>query len=63
MTTITLALGSLGLFIVLAFVASYTVWHRRVASCFERVPVGGGRTALCVRRGVNLDAVLDGAAR
>jgi hypothetical protein len=42
-----------GLFIA-GFVAWYTMWHRRVATAFERVAVGTDRSALVVRRGADL---------
>jgi hypothetical protein len=36
------------------FVAWYTLWHRRMAAAFERVPVGADRSVLVVRRGADL---------
>jgi hypothetical protein len=39
---------------IAGFVAWYTMWHRRVATAFERVPVGTDRSALVVRRGADL---------
>ena len=39
---------------VAGFVGWYTVWHRRVANAFERVPVSTERSALVVRRGAEL---------
>ena len=53
MAEITAFLVAAGLFIA-GFVAWYTLWHRRVATAFERVPVGADRSALVVRRGVEL---------
>jgi hypothetical protein len=43
MPVITLLVGSVGLFVV-AFLAWYSVWHRRLASRFERVRVESGRS-------------------
>ena len=43
----------LGAFVA-GFVAWYTLWHRRVANAFERVPVSTDRSALVVRRGADL---------
>jgi hypothetical protein len=42
-----------GLFIA-GCVAWYTMWHRRAAAAFERVPVGDDRSVLVVRRGADL---------
>lgn len=42
-----------GLFIA-GFVAWYTMWHRRMETAFERVPVGTDRSALVVRRGADV---------
>ena len=39
---------------IAGFVAWYTLWHRRMAAAFERVPVGADRSALVVRRGADL---------
>ena len=39
---------------IAGFVAWYTLWHRRVANAFERVPVGADRSALVVRREADL---------
>ena len=44
------AIGALGA----GFVAWYSLWHRRVANAFERVPVSTDRSALVVRRGADL---------
>ena len=46
MAEITVILGSIGLFVA-GFVAWYTLWHRRVATSFERVRVGSARSARC----------------
>ena len=43
MAMITLIVGSVGLFVA-GFAAWYTIWHRRVAASFERVPVRTGRS-------------------
>jgi hypothetical protein len=43
-----------GGFFIAGFVAWYTMWHRRMAAAFERVPVGAERSALVVRRGADL---------
>jgi hypothetical protein len=40
---ITLIVGSVGLFAA-GFAAWYTIWHRRAAASFERVPVRTGRS-------------------
>jgi hypothetical protein len=45
---ITVIVGSVGLFVA-SFAASYTMWHRRAATAFERVPVTA-RSAPVVRR-------------
>ena len=37
-----------------AFAAWYTLWHRRLATSFEEVPVGTRRSAHVLRRGVSL---------
>ena len=54
MAEITLIVGSAVLFVT-GFVAWYTIWHRRVESCFEKVPVATGRSAHVLRRGADLD--------
>ena len=46
-------LGAVGTFVT-GFVAWYTMWHRRMATAFERVPVGTARSALVVRRDAEL---------
>jgi hypothetical protein len=53
MAEIAAILGAAGLFIA-GFVTWYTMWHRRMATAFERVPVGADRSALVVRRGADL---------
>jgi hypothetical protein len=54
MAEVTLIIGSIALFIT-AFATWYTVWHRRVESSFERVPVGTGRAVHVLRQGVSLE--------
>jgi hypothetical protein len=54
MAEITLIIGSVALF-VMAFASWYTVWHRRVESSFERVPVGTGRAVHVLRKGISLE--------
>jgi hypothetical protein len=54
MAVLTLVIGSVSFFLA-AFATWYTVWHRRVESCFERVPVGAGRAVHVLRHGVSLD--------
>ena len=54
MAQLAMTLGSAALFTA-GFVTWYTLWHRRVESCFERVPVGGRRSAHLVRRDAALD--------
>jgi len=46
-------LGAAGIFVA-GSVAWYTMWHRRMATAFERVPVSTARSALVVRRGAEL---------
>lgn len=46
-------LAGVGAFVV-GFGAWYTLWHRKVANAFERVPVSTDRSALVVRRGADL---------
>jgi hypothetical protein len=53
MAEIAVILGAAGIFVA-GFVAWYTVWHRRLATAFERVPVGTERSALVVRRGTEV---------
>jgi hypothetical protein len=54
MAMIALIIGSVAL-IVTGFVAWYTVWHRRVESSFERLPVRTGRSGHVLRQGVELE--------
>jgi hypothetical protein len=54
MAVLTLVVGSVSFFVA-AFAAWYTLWHRRVESCFERVPVGAGRAVHVLRKGVLLE--------
>jgi len=58
MAEITLIVGSAVLFVT-GSLAWYTIWHRRVESCFEKVPVATGRSAHVhvhvLRRGADLD--------
>jgi hypothetical protein len=55
--------GSLGVFAA-GFVSWYTLWHRRLSSSFERVPVQTGRTACILREGVVLNGTRsDGRVR
>jgi hypothetical protein len=56
MAEITMIVGSVALFAT-GFLAWYTLWHRRVESAFERVPVGNGRNAHLLRRDVSEDAL------
>ena len=51
--TLTLIIGSIALFAG-AFATWYTVWHLRIESRFERVPVADGRSAHVLREGVSL---------
>jgi hypothetical protein len=53
MAEMTLIVGA-GALLVTGFVSWYAIWHRRVESCFEKVPVASGRSAH-ERRGVDLD--------
>ena len=53
MATLTLIIGSIALFVG-AFAGWYTVWHLRIESRFERVPVADGRSAHVLREGVSL---------
>jgi hypothetical protein len=53
MAEIVMIMVGLGAFVA-GFVAWYTLWHRRVANAFERVPVSTDRSALVVRRGADL---------
>jgi hypothetical protein len=58
MAEITLIVGAGALFVT-GFVSWYTIWHRRVESSIEKVPVPTGRWAHVQRRGADLDR--DGA--
>ncbi len=53
MATLTLIIGSVALFAG-AFATWYTVWHLRLESRFERIPVAEGRSAHVLRQGVSL---------
>jgi hypothetical protein len=53
MATLTLIIGSIALFAG-AFATWYAVWHRRMASRFERIPVGDARSAHVQRKGESL---------
>jgi hypothetical protein len=53
MAVITL-IGSAGAVFVGGFVAWYTLWHHKLEASFEVVPVGTGRSAHVLRRGVSL---------
>ena len=54
MAAITLVIGAVALFVT-AFASWYTVWHRRMESSFERVPVATGRVVHVLRKGVSLE--------
>ena len=55
MAEIAAILGAAGIFVA-GFVAWYTMWHRRMAAAFERVPVGTARlgASVVMRRGAEL---------
>lgn len=53
MAVLTLIIGSVALFAG-GFSTWYAVWHRRVESSFERIPVATGRTVHVLREGVSL---------
>jgi hypothetical protein len=55
MAVLTLIIGSLTLFGA-GFATWYAVWHRRVESSFERVPVASGRVVHVLREGVSLES-------
>ena len=50
---LTLIIGSTAFFVA-AFAAWYTLWHRRLESSFERVPVRSGRTVHVLRQDADL---------
>lgn len=54
MAMLTLVMGAVALFVG-GFATWYTLWHRRVESCFERVPVGAGRSVHVLRQGVSVE--------
>jgi hypothetical protein len=56
MVLTTMIVGSVALFVA-GFVASYTLWHRRVESGFERVRVGYGRNVHLVPRAGSEDSL------
>jgi hypothetical protein len=51
MVQIAMIIGSTTAFVA-GFAAWYTLWHRRIDSSFERVPVGSRRSAHLLRRDV-----------
>lgn len=53
MATLTLIIGSIAL-LAGALATWYTVWHLRIESRFERIPVGDGRSVHVLREGVVL---------
>jgi hypothetical protein len=53
MATLTLIIGSIALFAGV-FATWYTVWHLRIESRFERIPVGDGRSVHVLRQDVSL---------
>jgi hypothetical protein len=58
MAEVAVTAGSIGVFAA-GFLGWYTLWHRRMASSFERVPVRAGRSAYLLRQ----DVVHQGAFR
>jgi hypothetical protein len=54
MAEITLIAGSVGLGVA-AFLAWYTMWHRKVESSLERVPVRAGQPVRVRREGADLE--------
>jgi hypothetical protein len=54
MAALTLIIGSITL-LAAGFGTWYAVWHRRMESCFERVPVSSGRSVHVLRRGVDME--------
>ena len=55
MATLSLIIASVALFVG-SFATWYTVWHLRIESRFERIPVGQGRSVHVLREGVSLGA-------
>ena len=53
MINVAVIAGSIG--VLASLVGWYALWHRRLASSFERVPVRTGRHAFLLRRGVGVD--------
>ena len=53
MATLTLIIGSIATFAGV-FATWYTVWHLRIESRFERIPVGDGRSVHVLRQGGSL---------
>lgn len=53
MATLTLIIGSIAL-LAGAFATWYTVWHLRIESRFERIPVADGRSVYVLREDVTL---------
>jgi hypothetical protein len=53
MATLTLIIGSIVL-LAGAFATWYTVWHLRIESRFERIPLRDGRSVHVLREGVVL---------
>jgi hypothetical protein len=60
MATLTLIIASIALFAG-AFATWYTVWHLRIESRFERIPVADGRSAHVLREGAVLGTTADRA--
>jgi len=54
MAEITLILGSAAVFVV-GFAAWYPIWHRRMGSSFERVPVRARRSVRARCEDVDVD--------
>jgi hypothetical protein len=54
MAEVAVIAGSIGVFVT-GFLGWYALWHRRLASSFERVPVRTGRTAYLLREGVVIE--------
>jgi hypothetical protein len=53
MAELMLIVGAVTLFVG-GFAAWYTLWHLRVESSFERVPIEAGRSIHVVRKGISL---------